>query len=297
MKKIPYEKYPLSRIVTIYEIISADYLCNPHVAELTHIHQEAWELCYCISGNLIYYKDKQSVLLHSGEIAFVCPGTAHDSQINQQHTTAFFISFTCSSNYIKILKDSVITITPLQKKLFRQIISELELAFKPGYTKQRRFHFVPSKHSPVGAEQLICCYLEQIIIDILREITKQDGVTVQNQHFPKAVNCHLAANISTYIRNHLEEPLTVKKIAAEFHYSRSRLSTIYKSVTGIGIHEFIVNERLEKAKSLLLERRLTVTQISEQLGFASPQYFSRKFAQTVGCPPSQYADRKNNASL
>ena len=33
-----------------------------------------------------------------------------------------------------------------------------------------------------------------------------------------------------------------------------------------------------------------LSQISELLGFSSPQYFSRKFAQEVGCPPSLYAD-------
>ncbi|MCI8416291.1 MAG: AraC family transcriptional regulator [Lachnospiraceae bacterium] len=289
-KAFMYKNHPLARIVTIYGIVSADYLQGAYPAIYPHKHPDAWELCYCMQGTITYYKNGQPVTLHSGEIAFASPDTSHDSQSDNPDTTAFLISFTCSHDYIKALKNTVIPVTPRQAQLFCQVISELELAFEPEDRKQRRFHFSPSQNSPVGSEQLICTYLEQILIDILREITNQDGRPIQNKNFPKAMNSFLAANVSAYIRSHIREPLTVEKIAEEFHYSRTWLSTVYKAATGIGINEFLSSQRMDQAKSLLLEGQLTVAQISELLGFSSPQYFSRKFTQTVGCPPSQYVD-------
>lgn len=289
-KAILYKNHPLARIVTIYDLVSADYLKGAYPAVYPHRHPDAWELCYCVQGEIAYYKNGQPVILHAGELTLATPETNHDSKSENPSTTAFFISFTCSNGYIKALKNAVIPVTPRQDQLFRQVIAELELAFEPEDFKQRRFHFSPNQNSPVGSEQLICTYLEQILIDILREITKQDGKPIENKNFPKAMNNFLAANVSAYIRSHIKEPLTVEKIAEEFHYSRTWLSTVYKSVTGMGINEFLTSQRIDQAKALLLEKQMTVSQISELLGFSSPQYFSRKFAQEVGCPPSLYAD-------
>ena len=55
----------------------------------------------------------------------------------------------------------------------------------------------------------------------------------------------------------------------------------------------ITYQRIKRAKILLLDQKLSVTQISEILGFSSPQYFSHKFTEQVGCPPSKYASQGN----
>ncbi len=288
-KSLSYENYPLTRVITIYDIVSADYVHETYTPCFSHRHDGAWELCYCLQGELLLFKNNQPLSLCSGEITFISPGTTHDSQITHDSTRAFLISFTCSDSYIKVLSNSILPVTSRQERLFQLVLDELELAFEPEDQKRRRVHFSPNQNSPVGSEQLICNYLEQIIIDILREITKQNGKPIPDKNFTKAVNQFLADNVSAYIRSHIREPLTVEKIAGEFHYSRSRLSTIYKATTGTGINEFLSEERMAQARQLLLEGQLTVTQISELLGYSSPQYFSRKFAKSVGCPPSLFA--------
>jgi len=64
----------------------------------------------------------------------------------------------------------------------------------------------------------------------------------------------------------------------------------------MGINAYIAAQRLERARQLLEEGSSTVSQIAEQVGFSSPQYFSRKFFAAHGCSPTQYAEhyRKNN---
>lgn len=288
-KIIPYSKYPLARIITIYEIVSADYVHGVHPNEHAHVHQDAWELTYCIEGNFLYCKDGKYIPLQTGDIIFTSPGTAHDSLSQDPETKAFYVSFTCSDDQIKLLRDAVVTATQQQQELFQKVIGELELAFQLNESQLRVFSFSPSKDSPLGAEQLVCCYLEQIMISILREITMQNGKPVKSAHFVQAMENYLISNVSDYIRSHLSQPLTVGRIAEQFHYSRARLSTLYKASTGMGINEFINHERIYRAKVLLLAGDLTIAQISEQVGFTSPQYFSRKFTQFVGAPPSHYA--------
>ena len=99
----------------------------------------------------------------------------------------------------------------------------------------------------------------------------------------------MVEQVTQYIRKNLHERLSVEEIAAHFHYSRSRLTTIYKAVTGLGIRESIIYERVERAKELLAQGDKPVSQIAEELGFSSPHYFSRTFTETVGCSPRKYA--------
>ena len=82
----------------------------------------------------------------------------------------------------------------------------------------------------------------------------------------------------------------MESLAKEFHYSRTRLSVLFKEATGQTINEYITLERISKAKHLLLEGKMSMTQISRAVGYSSPQYFSRRFSQMVGCTPSDYLE-------
>ena len=60
---------------------------------------------------------------------------------------------------------------------------------------------------------------------------------------------------------------------------------------GMGINAYITRQRLDRARQLLEQGDATITKISEQVGFSTPQYFSSKFSAAYGCTPSQYAER------
>ena len=110
-------------------------------------------------------------------------------------------------------------------------------------------------------------------------------------HFEKSIGNYQIDSVRRYIREHLQEELSVEALAAEFHYSRTRLSVLFKDATGQTINEYITGERIGKAKRLLTEGKLSVTQIARAVGYSSPQYFSRRFSQVVGCAPSEYLDQ------
>jgi len=176
------------------------------------------------------------------------------------------------------------------------LVEELQSAFELSDDRLRIWNFVPGQDCPLGAEQMICCYLEQLLISILRDITMQNGRTVTGEDFVEAVESDLVNRINRYIDKHLHQPITVEGLCREFHYGRTKLSTTYKKAMGMGINAYIAAQRLERARQLLEEGEHTVTQVSEQTGFSSPQYFSRKFLAAYGCAPSQYAEqhRKND---
>lgn len=286
-----YEYYSLARTVSIKEIVTADYFTGPFPSDYSHSHPDAWEICCCLRGDLILVKDYRIISLQSGQVALVQPGVEHDIRVDGKESANFVISFTCSGEQLRSVQDSVITFSEDQLVLFHKIVEELKNNFQPNELQLHLISHRPSPDSPFGAEHMICNYLEQIIITMLRNVTmKDDGTIVRSGQFKDAMQSFLVAQVGAYIQNNLHKKLTVEDIAAHFHYSRARLSAIFKEVANMGVNEVVTFERMRKAKFLLTERKLTISQIASMLGYCTPQYFSTKFAKEVGCPPSEYAD-------
>lgn len=283
-----YEGYHLSRAIAIRELVTADYLTGAHPNTSTHCHEDAWELCCCLAGDLTLVKQDKRIGLKKGDIALVQPQTPHDILVRQKSSANFVISFTYSGEHLRSIQDSVITFTSEQLGLFQKIIAEIGRGFTQGDRPLHFISFSPSNNSPFGTEQMICNYLEQIIITMLRNVTMRDGEIIRTAHFKDAIQGYLIEQVKDYIADHLEQRLVVEDIAARFHYSRARLSTIFKATTGTGINEYITAQRMGRAKFLLQEGRLTISEIAEVLGYPSHQYFTNKFHKHVGCPPSKF---------
>ena len=291
----PFETYRLTRVVSIYAIVSADFLPGVYTSNLVHNHEQAWELCYCINGETVVAYNENTLILKQGQCLLIAPGVYHNINIHHPETQAFVISFTCMDSYLPMLREQIVDTSSRQRQQFQQILTELRSAFSLEPDRLRIRHFNPSANSPLGAEQLICCYLEEILIELLRTTVCREKEYSQHFDLEAAVQSYLAGQITAYIRSHLGEHLSVELLAKHFHYSRNRIGSLYKSATGISLGHAITKERIAKAKAMLAAREKSVTEISYELGFSSPQYFCKSFSKEVGCPPSVYAERLLNA--
>ncbi len=288
LKITKYEKYRLSRLVCVNEIVSADYV-QGDLPPAPHVHQDAWEMGCCIEGQATVCYGKQMIALKAGEAFFVPPGVTHSFNMEEKGgNAAFVISFTCVEGPVRILRSRILQVSEQQMQIINQTIRELMDAFSRSKPGLRMYHFEPNPDAPLGAEQMILCYLEQLLVGFLRSVTMRKGVVITATHFEKSIGNYQIDTIRQYIRDHLQDNISVESLAREFHYSRTRLSVLFKEATGQTINEYITKERISRAKHLLLEGKLSMTQIARNVGYSSPQYFSRRFSQMVGCAPSDY---------
>ena len=96
--------------------------------------------------------------------------------------------------------------------------------------------------------------------------------------------------IAEIIEQHFSEPDFNHEILCEqLNISRTVLYAKIKSITGLGVHEFIRMIRLKKSAELLIEGKLNVSQIAYQVGFNSVSYFIRCFTKAYGVSPKEYA--------
>jgi AraC family transcriptional regulator len=70
--------------------------------------------------------------------------------------------------------------------------------------------------------------------------------------------------------------------------SRSHLSRSFKKAYGIGLADFVLAVRLERARRLLRETALTVVELSREAGFSSPSYFHQAFRRAMRTTPERY---------
>lgn len=100
-----------------------------------------------------------------------------------------------------------------------------------------------------------------------------------------------AAIVESNISN---ENFNVEDICKSMGVSRIQLYRKTKALLDYSISDYILNRRLQKAKYLLLNENLSIAEITYQVGFSSPTYFSTVFKARYDCTPTEF--KKNNIS-
>jgi AraC-like DNA-binding protein len=88
------------------------------------------------------------------------------------------------------------------------------------------------------------------------------------------------------------EPLDIERIAREAGYTRFHFTRSFASAYGETPSAYLTRRRLERAKTLLRDANLTVTEVCMLVGFESVGSFSSLFRRVVGITPSAYRERK-----
>ncbi|HZG56762.1 AraC family transcriptional regulator [Paenibacillus sp.] len=95
-----------------------------------------------------------------------------------------------------------------------------------------------------------------------------------------------------YIEAHYAEDVTMEALERELHVSRHYLARMFKAWTGWTVFQFLYQRRINQAKTLfLLENDLSVSEVSECVGFKHLSHFSRVFKQWEGCAPERFRRR------
>ena len=85
-----------------------------------------------------------------------------------------------------------------------------------------------------------------------------------------------------------DSELSLKNLALQLGFSPSYLSVLIKKELGLPFQDYLIQERMKKAKLLLLTTDLKIYEIAEQVGFEDMNYFSQRFKQVVGLTPRQF---------
>jgi AraC family transcriptional regulator len=93
-----------------------------------------------------------------------------------------------------------------------------------------------------------------------------------------------------YIHAHLEESLSLTAIAAVAQLNPAYFARLFKQAIGLTPHQYVLSCRMERAKQLLTETALPLSEIGPQVGCTDQSYFTALFRRHVGTTPKAYRD-------
>lgn len=90
------------------------------------------------------------------------------------------------------------------------------------------------------------------------------------------------------IGENLNRDISLNEIADIMHIHKGYLCRVFKEETGENLMQYVISRKVEEAKNMLCQTPLRLYEISDKLGFATPQYFSSVFKRQTGITPNEY---------
>ena len=284
--QVKYIKTKINNTVNISEIITVHYYEFDRNFSFDGESHDFWEMVYVDRGKIKVKSGNDELVLGQEEIIFHKPNEFHAVKAHESSPDFFVISFECRSAAMKQLENFHTLLNKKLKPIIASIISEAEKTYVIPKNDVHLSKLVLKDNAPIGGEQLIKTYLEQLFILLIREITSKTQTVI----FPtkEKMENHIAESIRQYIESNVREKITLADICDYTGYGKSYLYKIFRFYAGGGICEYVNLTKVNAAKKLIRDGNMNFSEISDYLSFDNPQYFSRVFKRTTGITPTEF---------
>jgi AraC family transcriptional regulator len=96
-----------------------------------------------------------------------------------------------------------------------------------------------------------------------------------------------------HMQAHLDQDLPVTELAAMAQMSPYHFSRLFKQSTGLSPHQYLVRQRVKRAKELLAQPWHRIAEVSYELGFPHQSHFTTVFRKLVGTTPRAYQRQRS----
>lgn len=141
----------------------------------------------------------------------------------------------------------------------------------------------------IYCKELLTSIFRQVLIYVIR------GFQQIKLKSPSADPTHsemLCYKLMHYMDSHLYSMKSLEQLSDAVDYSYGYLSAIFKKTTSITLSTYYHEKKMDEARRLLLENKLTITEIAERLNYASVYAFSKAFHHYFGAAPRLYQKQK-----
>lgn len=303
-------------ILEIKDFIST----GPKVTVTTAEHQgravphshSFYEIVYVADGFTLHQSCGKITMLITGDLFFVKPGEVH-SYINAYQTKLYNLLFDSSAlgsfiGELSVLPGLNVMFSETDPdgdpdptlRLLHVSIGErrnIEAALEKMLSERR--------DKNVGWEVSLCSRLTSFLIKYSRMYSEQyfssaEANPTESSADVGALKSSRSNNdyygyiykLLCYIDKHYSENLTMNDLSSVTGLSPDYMARKFKAILGMTPSEYVRKFRIAKAMEMLCTTDLTVSEISQKIGFSDVSLFSRVFKQNVGLPPASY--RKNS---
>ena len=245
------------------------------------------------AGELIFIPAKSSVTMTYGVLAKAVT-ISYESYLNNEHSL-YEIN---TEQSLKDIENENFTALSFEAKIFDSVnfFGNLDIgAFK---IRDEKLAFLMNAmlretiKPEEGKERMSKILCDAIGIEIIRYILRKrlfvEQLATNSTYFkdPRLIN------IFTYIREHIGEDLSNKRLAEVAEVSEDYVGQYFKMLTGINPQDYIEYQRMEYAVTLLRSSKKSIKEIGNTIGYKDTAYFCRRFKMMFGIPAGKMRRRE-----
>ena len=264
----------ISRIVRDFEFTMPD----------VHTHYNDYEVYYLLEGERCYFIGTKIYHLKQGSLVFVRRNVIHKTALSREaHHDRILLEI--SRSYLEsvfaitgeltlhdFFQDDCIILSLESEE--QNFITELLLALgRELGTKNSGFRLL--------AKSLVA----ELFIYAKRMENKTNPSASSRTDDPRHRQIE---QIACYIAENCCSPLSLNSIAEQFYMNKCYLSRIFKEITGFTVNGYLHARRIQKARSLLIQNSMNISEVSEAAGYENLTYFERVFKKHTGMSPLEY---------
>ncbi len=128
------------------------------------------------------------------------------------------------------------------------------------------------------------------VLFLLDQLSLSPWTTGQD-YFSEDISLMDIGPVLLYLHSHYDKKFSLDELARLFHTNRTTLTRQFHAITGLPVMAYLGRLRIQRAALMLRDTRLSVNEITVQLGFTNPTHFGRAFRKQMGYSPSEYRRR------
>ncbi len=252
--------------------------------------KEVWQIIYIVSGERDMILNGENITLHQNQFVCIPPQVPRQNLQTRAYCDVCCINFDMTSpNPMEPLANRVIDLIPSERELLMKITHtwlEILEEFDDGIFNGMR---LKGGCSPFVLHSLKL-YMEMFLLNVSQRILNPAEAL---DFFAGGFELHdskIVSDIKMYFFENLERVLTIQEIADHFNMAQPTIKTLFKKATGDSLIHFFNSMKVERARSLMHTTDMTISEISEKLGFCSPTHFSTTFKKYMDKSPRQYME-------
>jgi AraC family transcriptional regulator len=132
-------------------------------------------------------------------------------------------------------------------------------------------------------------FVEAIAQAISIHLAREYGVSDEESHISSpSLPGHKLRQITNWMSEHMAEEFSLERLASQAGLSRFHFQRLFKSATGVSPSQYLIDLRMNEARRLLRETKMSVIDVALEVGYTDPSHFARLFRRETGLSPSEY---------
>ena len=231
---------------------------------------KCYEIELFVDGEGKSFVDDTAFPHEKGNLLFAKPGQRRHSE---KKFSCFYIKISVGNREKELLDDIITCFKVTNYKFIKSCYVEIIRLYESGTE---------------DSELLLQSKIYELLDIVLKESKLKSGI----KKVGSRVSPETLQNAINFINENFNRDIALKDVAEAVNFSSVYFHKMFTSSLGITPHQYILNKRLEAAKTYLLTTSYSMNEIAETCGFSSVSYFASTFKKSIGITPSEFRQKK-----